>query len=164
VTGSVLDFAREYDLPPEIVWDALVDSDLVSGWLASATIDGLVGGRYDLRWLSHPDDGGVSGVIEALEPPRRLTISTQNSGLIDFELRPVEGGTRGVSTELVLHVVTDTEPRFSRTTRAYWLSNLDQLAELLRGHPVDWDNWERDRGPAWEGYRREGTQDDSARP
>jgi hypothetical protein len=30
---------------------------------------------------------------------------------------------------------------------------LDQLEELLRGHPVDWANWDRDRMGTWTEYR-----------
>ena len=38
---------------------------------------------------------------------------------------------------------------------AAWRIRLDQLDELLRGHPVDWDNWERDRGADYEIYLSE---------
>ena len=43
-----LEFARELEFSPVIVFDALVDADLVAGWLAEAEIEAAPGGRYDL--------------------------------------------------------------------------------------------------------------------
>ena len=47
--SSVLSFGRRLDLPRGIVWDALVDPVLVSGWLGEADIEALPGGRFDVR-------------------------------------------------------------------------------------------------------------------
>jgi hypothetical protein len=38
---------------------------------------------------------------------------------------------------------------------AYWLTDLDQLADLLRGHPVDWAHWERDQADTWSAHLRD---------
>lgn len=145
---------RDYDLPREIVWDALVDADLVGGWLATARVEAWPGGRYDLAWNT-PGGGVTLGVVEIAEAPTLLQVATSNIGQLRFELDGLPGGTRGSFTRLTFTIAAETDPRFSATTRAYWLSNFDQLEDLLRGHPVDWANWQRDRGPAWENYRRE---------
>ena len=155
---SELEFSREYDLPASIVWDALVDDVLVEGWLAAARIDLRVGGEYWLNWLSGASLAPTNGIVTALDPRRRLAIDTDNIGNLEFTLLSIPGGTRGSTTELRLRLRVDTDPRLLASTHAYWQSNFDQLEGLLRGHPVDWSNWQRDRGEAWAAYLREATR------
>jgi len=152
VSGSDLSFTRDYDLPVEIVWDALVDPDLMAGWLADATIDLRVGGVFDLTWSGPTYLQATRGEIVDVEAFEFLAITTSNIGDLSFSLEVLEGGTRGGATRLTVRIVTDVEPRFTPTIRAHWLTNLDQLEDLLRGHPVDWAHWERDRGAAWNRY------------
>ena len=151
---SEIEFSRDYDLPPAIVWDALVDEVLVEGWLAAARIDLRVGGDYWLNWQTGGGLAPTNGVIEVLDPTRRLVIDTDNIGRLDFVLEPLPDGSRGEGTLLILQIQVDTEPRLLASTYAYWLSNFDQLEDLLRGHPVDWATWQRDRGEAWSRYLR----------
>jgi uncharacterized protein YndB with AHSA1/START domain len=151
---SELEFSRDYDLPPAIVWDALVDEVLVEGWLAAARIDPRVGGLYWLNWQSGASLAATNGTITELDAPRHLGIETDNIGVLDFALTETPDGTRGSGTLLRLRIRVDTEPRLLASTRAYWLSNFDQLEDLLRGHPVDWATWQRDRGDAWARYLR----------
>jgi uncharacterized protein YndB with AHSA1/START domain len=49
----------------------------------------------------------------------------------------VEGGTRGSSTRVSVEVAVP-DPRFSRAIEQTWQTRLDQLENLLRGHPTDW--------------------------
>jgi uncharacterized protein YndB with AHSA1/START domain len=158
VPSSELEFSRGYDLPVSIVWDALVDDVLVEGWLAAARIDARVGGLYWLGWQGGGSLAPTNGTITVFEPPHRLQIETDNIGALDFTLLAVEGGTRGTSTDLHLTIRVDTEPRLLASTHAYWQSNFDQLESLLRGHPVDWSTWQRDRGQAWAAYLREASR------
>lgn len=155
MSTSELELRRSYDLPVAIVWDALVDEDLVEGWLAAARIDPREGGLYWLGWQGGATLAPTNGTIIAIEPPRLLAIDTDNIGSLEFRLESVPNGTRGTSTDLILRIRVDTEPRLMASTRAYWQSNFDQLEALLRGHPVDWSIWERDRGGAWSAYLRE---------
>lgn len=149
MSGTRLAFSRDFDLPPVVVWDAFVDEDLVAGWLAGATIEPRVGGTYDLRWLGPSYLAPTTGRITGFEDARSLVIETSNIGTISFELTPLDGGPRGTSTRLDVTIESATEPRFSTAISAHWLTNLEQLDDLLRGHPVDWANWERDRGQSW---------------
>jgi uncharacterized protein YndB with AHSA1/START domain len=155
---SHLEFSRGYDLPASIVWDALIDEDLVEGWLAGARIDPRVGGEYLLNWMSGVRVAPTSGIIVAIEPRARLAIDTDNIGHLEFTLISVPGGTRGTATELHLEIRVDTDPRLLASTHAHWQSNFDQLEGLLRGHPVDWTTWQRDRGDAWAAYLREASR------
>lgn len=134
--ASRLSFSRDYDLPPVIVWDALVDDVLISGWLAEASVDARVGGHFDLAW--HDGTAATAGRILAIDAPRLLTVDTSNRGTLEFELETLPEGTRGSSTRLHLEVTIDADPRFARGTTALWAQCLDQLEDLLRGHPVNW--------------------------
>jgi uncharacterized protein YndB with AHSA1/START domain len=158
VPTSELQLSRGYDLPVSIVWDALVDEDLVEGWLAAARIDPRVGGLYWLGWQGGATLAPTNGTITVIEATRRLAIDTDNIGSLEFVLMPIEGGTRGTSTDLQLTIRVDTEPRLLASTYAYWQSNFDQLEALLRGHPVAWSTWQRDRGEAWAAYLREASR------
>jgi len=160
VPTSEVQLSREYDLPVAIVWDALVDEDLVEGWLATARVEPRVGGHYWLDWQSGIRPAPTSGTITAFAPPGspegcRLGIETDNLGILDFTLTPTPDGTRGSGTLVTLHLLVDIEPRLLASTRAHWKTNFDQLGDLLRGHPVDWSTWQQDRGDAWAEYLRE---------
>jgi uncharacterized protein YndB with AHSA1/START domain len=152
VPAQRLFFEREIDLPRAIVWDALLDPVLVYGWLAEAEIDPVVGGCYDLDWL-HSSDPRTIGTIDELEAPRALVVDTDNRGRIDFRLDESSGGSRGSVTILRLIVTLELDAAFAARVRANWMIGLDQLEELLRGHPVDWANWDRDRMGTWTEYR-----------
>jgi uncharacterized protein YndB with AHSA1/START domain len=157
VATSELEFSREYALPAAIVWDAFVDEVLVEGWLAAARIDPRLGGLYWLDWQTGGSLPPTNGTITRFEPPAgdgegRLDIATDNIGTLEFSLVPTPGGARGSSTLVRLRIRVDTEPRLLASTYAYWQSNLEQLEDLLRGHPVDWSTWQRDRGDAWARY------------
>ena len=147
---SSLQFERRYEFSPRIVWDALVDADLVSGWLAEAVIDPRTGGTYNLRWPH--DDPAVSreGRITRFEPYSTLEVT--GDGTFLFSLAEVPGGSRGVSTAVTLDIMSPIHPAFAARVTADWLTSLDQLADLLRGHPVDWQNGKRDRAARWSEY------------
>lgn len=148
-------FEREVDLPPVIVWDALIDPDLLGGWLADAVVEPRVGGRYDLAWRHPAGRPPTVGRIEVLEPPARLEIATDTLGMLRFVLQEVPGGARGTSTLLSVGIGREVEAAFTARMRADWLQSLDQLEGLLRGHPVDWAHWERDHGGSWTRHLRE---------
>ena len=50
----------------------------------------------------------------------------------------VPGGTRGTSTRVAVEVAVP-DPRFRAAIRDTWQTRLDQLENLLRGHPVAWE-------------------------
>lgn len=101
----------DIELPPAIVWDALVDPELLEGWL-----------------------GAVPGDVAEIEPPVRLRTVGPADGDTTFELEPIEGGLRGMSTRL--RVTADSgRGHAAGELRALWRDRLDALEELLRGHP-----------------------------
>lgn len=151
--ATQLAFEREIELSPAIVWDALVDQELVFGWLAEARIDPVLGGRFELLWLHSTDQPPTSGTIVECEEPRRLVVDTDNHGRLKFRLDEVAGGSRGASTRLRLTVTVELDAAFAPRVKANWMISLDQLEELLRGHPVDWAHWDRDHMATWTEYR-----------
>lgn len=118
---------RDIDLPRTIVWEALVDPVLVGGWLHPTAA--LVTGTSPLRF-QEPED--------PLEPAL-LHVSSPVFGELRVQLIARRGGTRGEWTSLVLEVVGEWGRRVDR--ERLWELRLDQLEELLRGHPVDWREW-----------------------
>lgn len=146
---SLIRLTRDLEFPRVIVWDALTDEDLIAGWLAEARVQPEVGGRFDLTWLHRPASGVTTGKITRLVPHERLDVTTSDAGAVSFTLEEMEGGSRGTSTRLNLAIDIDVEPAFLTRVKVDWLVYLDQLDELLHGHPVDWAHWDRDSHDAW---------------
>lgn len=155
VALETIRFEREYAFPRAIVWDALVDADLVSGWLAEAAIQPEIGGRYDLLFAHRDGRPASHGRIAVLDPYERLRIDAADGGGLEFELHELPGGSRGTSTRLRLAVRAGIEPAFGARLKADWLTNLDQLHDLLFGHPVDWANWGAQMHETWVQHREE---------
>ena len=147
--GSQLRFEQVYDLPPEIVWDALVDPDLVSGWLAEADIEPRIGGRFDLDWRHFDDVRATTGEIVELLAPLELVVDTDNFGTTTLRLTELPTGSRGRSTRLTVVVDALADLQFTPMIAATWRLSLDQLDELLHGHPVDWKRWKAERSARW---------------
>ena len=143
---------RRIDLPPVIVWDALVDPDLLAGWLGEVRMlpsDHSPGnsGRtarplsaFEFRWPGSSPGRLITGTVSALQAPRLLRVETDNRGRIEFTLVSIVGGFRGLSTELELRVDSSIQLSSATTVRNEWQTSLDRLEQLLHGHPVDWAN------------------------
>ena len=152
---STVDLVRDIDLPRVIVWDALIDPDLVSGWLAQAEIEPIAGGVYNLVWSHRPAYADTFGRITLLQHPERLHVDTTNLGRVEFSLESVDGGFRETGTRLRVTIDPTAEGMDDAAAIAHvgagqisidqiaadWMTNLDQLEELLHGRPVDWKNW-----------------------
>jgi uncharacterized protein YndB with AHSA1/START domain len=150
VGGLVL--RRIIDLPPVIVWDALVDPDLLAGWLGEVRMlpsDHSAGNSgstarplsaFEFRWPGSSPARVITGTVSALQAPRLLRVETDNRGRIEFTLVSIVGGSRGLSTELELRVDSSIQLSSATTVRDEWQTSLDRLEQLLHGHPVDWVN------------------------
>ncbi len=133
-------FTRTIDLPPIIVWDALIDPDLLAGWLGEVRIFSTESPRFHILWPGTDARQSTAGMVVEFEAPRRLRIETDNRGIIECMLESIPGGLRGSSTELTLRVVAGIEPAFATKMRDEWQTSLNRLEQLLHGHPVDWTN------------------------
>lgn len=131
---------RTIDLPPVIVWDALVDPDLLAGWLGEVRIFSTESPRFHILWPGADARQSTAGTVVEFEAPRRLRIETDNRGIIECMLMSIPGGVRGSSTELTLRVDAGIEPAFATKMRDEWQTSLNRLERLLHGYPVDWAN------------------------
>lgn len=57
---------------------------------------------------------------------------------VRLDAEEVPGGTRGTSTRVTVEVALP-DPRFRAAITETWQTRLDQLENLLRGHPVVWE-------------------------
>jgi len=155
MAGPALELERDYEFGPAIVWDALVDADLLSGWLGEATVTPEIGGEYTVRFIHRPDQARAMGEVTDLVFRSRLRAQT-TAGAWEFTLTAHPGGNRGTRTRLRVAVwLPAGAPATAALTAAItadWMTNLDQLYELLHGHPVDWATWHRDWSDDWAGH------------
>ena len=159
--SHALSFGRRLDLPRAIVWDALVDPVLVSGWLGEADIDAVPGGRFDVRPgapAGRRPPGLRRGVVVAIAAPGELDIeSASEAGATPIRLRVVlddiPGGPRDRSTEITVTITSAAPLPDPEAVTAAWRTHLDLLHDLLHGRVADWDRWEADWEPVWRAHR-----------
>lgn len=138
MAGRELTFERQIDLPPAVVWPALVDPELLAGWFADVAERRAADGRIQLTW---PDGAGSPPTriqVRQQIDNERLSVSTDNRGLISVELESHEGGLRGSWTLVKLSVTLFGEATDLPSAEAQWSLSLNRLEELLHGRPVDW--------------------------
>jgi uncharacterized protein YndB with AHSA1/START domain len=155
VTLSPVVVESYFEFSPAILWDALTDPDLVSGWLAPATIDPQLGGEFTLEWAYPTGVRVLTGQLSIFEPYRRIEFADPIGIVITVELTELAAGLRGTSTHVRVAAVTADAASVTAGARADWLTALDQLDELLRGHPVDWSSWSADHLESWTRHLRE---------
>lgn len=123
----VVELVRRIDLAPSIVWSALVDPELVAGWL-------------------HPRLRLVTGAdVQRRVEQRTLELQHPDFGELGIRLHRIPGELRDTGTRLVL-VVQPPSGCTAEVAAATWRTRLDQLEELLRGRPVDWRRWRVEPG------------------
>ena len=125
----LLRFERRLPHPPEAVWQALTEPNLLAAWFPQdVTYDGErgVGGWLWFSWREG-DDPPFGGEILAYDPPRLFEYTWEDETL-RFELRP--DGDDG--TLLVFTDAMDDRDRAARNA-AGWHACLDALATLLAG-------------------------------
>jgi uncharacterized protein YndB with AHSA1/START domain len=89
----------DLDEPPEKVWRALTQPDLMAAWLAEGDIEPKVGHRFDLK----PEAGPVECEVLKADPGRELRLAWRErdedgemvESEVTFVLTPtIDGGTR----------------------------------------------------------------------
>jgi uncharacterized protein YndB with AHSA1/START domain len=135
-------------MPPTIVWIALAESEMISGWWGEAEMDARPGGQFRILLLVTGGTVCVTGRVARLEEPGLVELSTDVLGTVRFLLEEAPGGTRGSST--LLTVELDSYPMSFRGNAAppavvvaQWEEHIDDLVALLYGRPVDWESWKR---------------------
>ena len=100
---TTLHNSRVYPHPPEKLWRALTDSELLAKWFMQNDFEARVGHRFTFRTDPAPGfDGVVRCEVLALEPLRKLEFSWAGGPIdtvVSWELEPVDGGTRLTVTQ-----------------------------------------------------------------
>ncbi|HEX4492266.1 MAG TPA: SRPBCC domain-containing protein [Acidimicrobiia bacterium] len=62
-----------FPVPPDVLWDALTDPDLLAEWFGNVDFDLEPGGAItDGDTLGDAGEPATIGVVETIEPPRRV--------------------------------------------------------------------------------------------
>jgi len=84
---------RELPYPPEKIWRALTQPQLIEEWLMKSDFKPVIGHRFDLR----ADWGAVACEVKTVEPHKTLSYSWGAHGLesiVTWTLTPTRTGTR----------------------------------------------------------------------
>lgn len=141
---ATLVFRRFFRHPPEDIWEAITNPEMVQQWfLTKVEHPGRVGGRIDLT--TGPRSVRATGRILAWEPPRLYEYEWNTSeknhpfpgehSVIRWELIRREGGTSVVLTH------RDLTKRTARVFGHGIPAFLDRMRALLDGRPLP--DWER---------------------
>lgn len=88
---------RTFPHPPEKLWRALTENQLLAQWLMENDFEPAVGHKFKFRSQPMPQwDGIIECEVLALEPLKRLSYTWGALGLesvVLFTLTPAEGGT-----------------------------------------------------------------------
>jgi uncharacterized protein YndB with AHSA1/START domain len=95
-TRSVI-VEKEFPHPPEKVWRALTESNLIEQWLMKNDFEPAVGRAFTLRMDPVPNwDGVIDCKVVAVEPSKTLSYTWGTMGLeslVTFTLTPTGAGT-----------------------------------------------------------------------
>lgn len=132
-------FERLLEHPPERVWRALTESELMGRWMMATDFQPVVGHRFQLRTEPGPTfDGVLYGEVTQVDPPR-LIAYTFIGGIMQYEttvtwtLTPQAGGTllrlehtgfTGLKDVIISHIIGFGWSRMLKDLPAV----LDQLA------------------------------------
>jgi uncharacterized protein YndB with AHSA1/START domain len=88
---------RELPHPPEKIWRALTEGQLIEQWLMKNDFQPVAGHRFNLRSTPVPNwDGIIDCEVLIVEPQARLAYSWATMGMesvVTWTLTPNEGGT-----------------------------------------------------------------------
>ena len=88
---------KEFAYPPEKVWRALTESDLIVQWLMENDFRPEVGHVFQLRSTPMPHWNGIIDCkVVTVEPPERLSYTWGSMGMesvVAWTLAPTPGGT-----------------------------------------------------------------------
>jgi uncharacterized protein YndB with AHSA1/START domain/DNA-binding transcriptional ArsR family regulator len=91
VSTAALSFDQFIAAPPDRVWQALTDPDLLARWWVPGDVAPIVGHRYELQM---PGWGPIACQVLEVEAPRRLVHSFHRNWRLTWQLVPEGDGTR----------------------------------------------------------------------
>jgi uncharacterized protein YndB with AHSA1/START domain len=143
--------------PIERVWAYLVDSELRKLWMASGDIELVEGAPFELTWRNDelatvrtggrpediPEEHSMKSEVVAVDAPRKLVITWNNTGNVTFELEPLDEGVLLTVTHAGFHTRSALIGH-----SAGWHAHLDVLENLAfeREPKPFWPRWQELRG------------------
>jgi uncharacterized protein YndB with AHSA1/START domain len=98
---------RTYPHPPELVWRALTDRELIAQWLMPNDFRAEVGHRFTMRSDPQPGWDGIAHLeVLELDAPRRMKWSWKGGPIdtvVTFELEPAIVYSRPATKLVVVH-------------------------------------------------------------
>jgi uncharacterized protein YndB with AHSA1/START domain len=125
-TRSVI-IEREFSHPPERIWRALTQPQLIEEWLMKNDFQPVLGHRFDLRG----DWGSVACTVLAIEPNRTLAYSWEAHGLksvVTWTLIPLATGT---SLRMEQSGFQAGQEQFYQGAKAGWPRFLASLEQVM---------------------------------
>lgn len=126
---------RDFAHPPERVWRALTEQDLIEVWLMKTTLEPKVGAQFEFR--AEPSehwDGVVRGEVLEVEPFKRLSYRWDSGKdlrtIVTWTLEAIAAGTR---VRMEQHGFTAADERNFRGAQFGWPKLFDALSEALDG-------------------------------
>jgi uncharacterized protein YndB with AHSA1/START domain len=96
-TTRSLVIEKEMPYPPEKIWRALTQGDLIKEWLMDNDFEPVVGHKFSFRATPVPNWSGViDSQVLVVEPNKKLSYSWATMGsenVVEWTLEPTKGGT-----------------------------------------------------------------------
>lgn len=120
-------FERDFAHPPEKVWRALTQPQLIEQWLMKNDFKPELGHKFKLS----ADWGAVDCEVLAIEPNRALSYRWNAYGLesvVDWTLSPTNAGTH---VRMEQSGFRADQPQYSEGAKSGWQNFLDGLDQVL---------------------------------
>jgi len=120
-TDTTIEREARFPVPPEELWEAVTDPDLLVEWFGDVDFDLEPGGA--IAEGAGSDEPSTIGVVETFDPPRRIGFvwiapGTDTPSAVELEIEPDDGD---VDDGSILHVrEVRIEPRWD--TRPDWFA------------------------------------------
>lgn len=99
VDRQTVQYVRFFPVEVRKVWRAVTTSEYLNIWMLPVVhVEPKLGGRCSFTWGS-PDDPTFRGTVAVFEPMTRVRYELSSHQRLQFEMKPVEGGTHFTFTD-----------------------------------------------------------------
>ncbi len=125
---------REMPHPPEKVWRALTEGQLIEQWLMKNDFELVVGRKFQFRSDPVPNwDGIIDGEVLAIEPHSRLSYSWGTMGMESVVLWTLTPTTRGTTLRMEQSGFPSEDSASYKGAKYGWQSFIGKMDQVLVG-------------------------------